>query len=567
MRTYALILLGLIYSNVIAQNFRIDPFGGPELSTSIAFKDSTAYITGANITPNLQRSLSVIALNYYSGDIKKKEIVLADYDLFTVFSGGSLFINDTILVLGASHAINYNIPGRKQLLGIYNINSEQISLKLYGDTSANLFACGYNKNSKRQLVSCGSNDSLGSYDFQLSVYSSTYETIRTSIYPLSGTYEIPLSIDTTSDCGYLIAGVQELTNGSKKAIVMRIDSSGSLVWMKNNYSSERGTCGVTSKFNGYLIASVYVDSIVNSNKYVTPKLIRVNGVGSIISSWKIGASSTDQAITRIKELNNSVIVGCGTTNNNINSVDSYSGFIFKCDTTGNIKFYKQYRLLNDSTSHHYLNDIAVLPDGGYVATGFVIPSDGSSQDIWVLKVDSNGCEQMSCGSGIISLTKTEYNDSLFCDTSRREVQLTFSGTGGWLYYTVTIDNTITLNGYSGYPVTAYLAPGTHTYSAVGNGGVGYIQGTLNINCVTGIAMYDNPNLKIYPNPFTHGLHISAQEEISGITLFDLSGAKCMEVEKVTGTAVDISTDRLAKGIYLLEVRTRDGVIRRKVVKD
>ena len=53
-------------------------------------------------------------------------------------------------------------------------------------------------------------------------------------------------------------------------------------------------------------------------------------------------------------------------------------------------------------TNHYLRDIYPLPDGGFIACGAVVPSppDTGNQDIWILRIDSTGCEVVNCIVGI-----------------------------------------------------------------------------------------------------------------------------------------------------------------------
>jgi hypothetical protein len=77
----------------------------------------------------------------------------------------------------------------------------------------------------------------------------------------------------------------------------------------------------------------------------------------------------------------------------------------------------------------------------------------------------------------------------------------------------------------------------------------------------------NETINIFPNPFSDKLNITVKnnEPVEAI-LFDITARKLLQ-GKFTNS-VSINTEQLAKGLYLYEVRNKNGVIKKgKVVKD
>jgi|SRR6185436_389189 len=74
-------------------------------------------------------------------------------------------------------------------------------------------------------------------------------------------------------------------------------------------------------------------------------------------------------------------------------------------------------------------------------------------------------------------------------------------------------------------------------------------------------------IMVYPNPFTEKLNCAIKDkEPSEIILYDIASRKTLQQEFTT--AVSLNTGRLAKGIYLYELRNKNGVIKKgKVIKD
>jgi hypothetical protein len=74
-------------------------------------------------------------------------------------------------------------------------------------------------------------------------------------------------------------------------------------------------------------------------------------------------------------------------------------------------------------------------------------------------------------------------------------------------------------------------------------------------------------INIYPNPVSDKLNINIKDnERSEITLTDIAARKLLQ-QKFTNS-ITINTEQLAKGIYIYELRNKNGVIKKgKVVKD
>lgn len=87
-------------------------------------------------------------------------------------------------------------------------------------------------------------------------------------------------------------------------------------------------------------------------------------------------------------------------------------------------------------------------------------------------------------------------------------------------------------------------------------------------CLTGInSEISNSTVQVFPNPIVDKLFIkTGTNNLSEIILYDMVSRKLVQQE-FTNT-VSLNMEQLAKGIYLYEVRNKNGVIKKgKVVKD
>lgn len=96
----------------------------------------------------------------------------------------------------------------------------------------------------------------------------------------------------------------------------------------------------------------------------------------------------------------------------------------------------------------------------------------------------------------------------------------------------------------------------------------YIDDVSLTPCITGFdGQSTKEELNIYPNPLKDKLNVVVNnKDLSEIILYDFASRKILQ-EKFTNS-VALITEQLAKGIYLYEVRNKNGVIKKgKVLKD
>ncbi len=88
------------------------------------------------------------------------------------------------------------------------------------------------------------------------------------------------------------------------------------------------------------------------------------------------------------------------------------------------------------------------------------------------------------------------------------------------------------------------------------------------HCTVGIDNLSSQNIEnVFPNPLTNTLNVKiGDNEPSEIILYDIASRKIQQ-QKFTNT-VSVNTEQLAKGIYVYEVRDKNGLCKKgKVVKD
>ena len=75
----------------------------------------------------------------------------------------------------------------------------------------------------------------------------------------------------------------------------------------------------------------------------------------------------------------------------------------------------------------------------------------------------------------------------------------------------------------------------------------------------------NSDITVYPNPVNGGeLNIAGNTNITEVSVFNLQGQKIDNI-LVNNSAAKLNTSSYCKGIYLLKISTKDGVINKRIM--
>ncbi|MEX2350090.1 MAG: T9SS type A sorting domain-containing protein [Flavobacteriaceae bacterium] len=225
----------------------------------------------------------------------------------------------------------------------------------------------------------------------------------------------------TTDGGYVLTGstdssangdISGMNNGATDIWVVKIDDNGNIDWEKNFGGSNNDTAWsiLQTTDGGYIVAGSSssndgdVSGNIGGNDFWILKL-DANGIIDWEKSY--GGSGTEQARS-IQQTTDGGYIVAGTTSSNDGDVGGNNGgqdiWIVKLDTNGNIDWEKNY----GGTSSDQARSIQQTTDGGYIVAGYTISNDGDvggnygESDIWIVKLFSNGnldWEQNYGGSG------------------------------------------------------------------------------------------------------------------------------------------------------------------------
>ena len=113
-----------------------------------------------------------------------------------------------------------------------------------------------------------------------------------------------------------------------------------------------------------------------------------------------------------------------------------------------------------------------------------------------------------------------------------------------------------------YTVTVTYTPGTLAGST-GGAVAAFGPVTVTNNVLTSASSFDVVT-RTYPNPAYDILNIQSSSKINEIGLFDLTGRKVKAISNISDNSVAVQVSDMQKGVYLLTVKTSDGLSTQRI---
>ena len=381
--------------------------------------------------------------------------------------------------------------------------------------------------------------------------------------------DILYSIQQTSDGGYIFGGRSNSDISGDKTEnsigsgfthdywIVKTDATGNIQWQNTiggNGGEELYSVQQTADggyiLGGHSFSNISGDKTENSNGGADYWIVKIDATGNIQWQNTIGGSDTDwfPVVRQTSDggyilggISYSNISGDKTENNWDPTLTTPDYWIVKTDATGNIEWQNNIGGSNYDTFY----SIEQTSDGGYILVGYSdsnISGDKTENsngyyDYWIIKTDATGNIQWQNTIG-----GSDY-DRL------HSIQQTTDG--GYI-----------LGGRSSSNIS-----GDKTENSIGGNDYWIIK--LYPDTTTSIIQFPiyQLSISISPNPVTDKLNVILNnKELSEIILYDISSRKLLQ-KKFTNS-VSLNTEQLSKGIYIYEVRDKNGLCKKgKVVKD
>ena len=250
-------------------------------------------------------------------------------------------------------------------------------------------------------------DSLGNEQWHSVYGGNNFDNLFSSVQLLDDSY---LSLGWTRSYGA----------GDRDWYLVKTDSTGNFLWQKtfgsNNLDSP---VGITSTSDStYLLAG---GGWLGSNNFYG-RVIKIDTSGAVLNLKNYTGFPASE-FWWIKPTLDGNYVGVGS--NELLGFDN--GWMVKLDTSLNLLWSRSFRRGNN---HGYFRDVQPTTDGGYIAAGFCFQGASGGQDAWLVKLDSLGCDSVGCATYTTSIDDVpmvkQNGLSVFPNPAKEFITLSFS---------------------------------------------------------------------------------------------------------------------------------------------
>jgi len=407
MRFIILCLLCIFCNRILSQDFiyfnnRYDPTGNLLADRAYGIIETeSGYVLCANIA-NGYWYTALLSLDY-DGSFKNIRMYGDGCSEYIIGSAGSLMKYDdqTYYTVGFNRVYTSTWVHDQGLLMCYNNNMDTLWSHYYGEVSepydtAFIFS-QINKTSHGGLIITGGwmPEGLPSHMYLLKTNKYGDKQWDNS-FGFSTWYYLGYSVIQTSDGGYAIGGYRFLIGNinSGDPIVIKTDSVGKQQWFKNiggPYVDNIAMVTLAADGN-ILIGTNYAFEMSGYDPKSKINIIKLDNQGNVIWNKMYGDITLNNYLNNIHSLSDGSII-CGGDWNPTGIMD-VEGWALKVNSDGDSLWLRVYRLLFGNSSLNYLYDIIQTTDDGFIACGYIHPAapDTGTEDVWVIKVDSLGCE-------------------------------------------------------------------------------------------------------------------------------------------------------------------------------
>jgi hypothetical protein len=368
-----------------------------------------------------------------------------------------------------------------------------------------------------------------------------------------------LRADTLSSTRYLISGYKSFTSGGfTDAWMCLLDSAGTVITQKT-FGYAYGDGGKATVINA--------DTILLFGTFERPPNPIAQEKVAFVVQCDANLNYLD---TLFIEFNlNNYINNCNGAIENTRGEYLLIGNTFDFDINGSIGqlvcVNKQldiqwYRTFKARENDNYFTDISLMPDGGYIISGYVFSDDpGTTQDGWLVRTNCLGW--LSKPVPQFTAFNTGGNTVRFHNYSKFAEKYTWDFGDGWQYsHATSLQDSLSSIPYVEH---TYTTPGNYTATlyAIACGDTMTITQTIVADPVS-VTETNKENIKIYPNPTGGNAFIESPTlaNYHTVQVFNDAG-QLVHSTTITPNAanrLEIPSSNWANGIYVV---TLEGVER------
>lgn len=461
-----------------------------------------------------------------------------------------------------------------------DVNGVEQWTKTYGSTFADDgFSITIKQTSDLGFIVSGSTNGFGagSYDDSYIIKINNTGTVQWEKRISGSSWDRFRDVVELSTGDFLLTGDDgSYSAGNLDAHVVKISSTGNLIWIKNLGTSFREhSQSIIELPNGnYLLSGNTCDNSSSNAAY--PFIIKTTNSGTVIWGKEYNISTFFTDINETIMLNDGNLLNIGETRSS--DLANHDIFLLKTDTNGTVIWSKKY----GGTGNDIGVNIREKTNGELIISAFtgsfgnanqllLINTDASGNAIWSKTYGGSSNDELDWwGKPMELLTTNEIiiaGGTMSYGAGNEDVYIVKTNECGESYcneQTVTLTTTSLSVTDSNFNVLTTSGGSLVNTNSI----VNTISFAENVLCDSNLVSVNtiievNKNLIVYPNPTFDYLNVKINKgfEIQNIEIYSVTGQKVdtKSIDK-TGESIKIDISNLNEGFYFLKVSGKDKIM-------
>lgn len=323
--------------------------------------------------------------------------------------GSLLSVGDTQFVTGGwifPDNVTYSSDSNYSKLYMVDINGDLVWEKSFGDPHKRTDIHDVKKTWDGGFIACGWTTGWGNVGGSSAFLLKTDASGNEEWHKIYGGIErYARSIVLTSDSGFVFAG--GLNTGANEIDInwVRTDSLGNVIWDKTHSSTDEASWFsyvAKANSNGNFIITGSIDVEPGVGIDTQNYMAKIDGItGNIIwddTSGIVQVTMNETYNSNAIVLANGDIVTIGGTKLNA-TTSELKAWVIKYDGSGQLIWKREFNKYG-ANNVNYFWDIHQTYDGGFIICGDLTNVGIGRQNLWILKLDSMGCEFVNCSVAV-----------------------------------------------------------------------------------------------------------------------------------------------------------------------
>ncbi|NQX99351.1 MAG: hypothetical protein HRT73_15955, partial [Flavobacteriales bacterium] len=196
-----------------------------------------------------------------------------------------------------------------------------------------------------------------------------------------------ITIKQTSDLGFIVSGYTHSFGAGSfyDSYLLKLDVSGSVQWEKRLTGSSWDMFrDVIELSNGDFLCTG--TAITNTNGNADAHVVKISSTGNLIWVKNIGTTAREHSESIVELFNSDFIFSGGTNLTDVGGAFA-NGYLVRTDSDGVVLWGKEYGLVGFRDA---FNETILLNDGNILNIGWTASYGAGNNDVWLLKTDTNG---------------------------------------------------------------------------------------------------------------------------------------------------------------------------------